>query len=147
MRDAVNWTMTKRTYVDTCVLLVAFKLDERDPTWRRAMEVLGDPDRTIVVSDEVKLETLPKARFYKQDKEIAFYREIFDHAENLGWSVDALRNAIELASTYDIEPADAVHVAHAIEAHVDEFVSAEKPTKPMFRVTAIPMRSLRAPTA
>jgi hypothetical protein len=38
---------------------------------------------------------------------------------------------------------DAIHVAHAVAAKVDEFVSAERPTKPMFRVQIIPISSIR----
>ena len=37
---------------------------------------------------------------------------------------------------------DAVHIAVALEAKADEFVSAEKPNKPMFRVTEIATVSL-----
>jgi hypothetical protein len=37
-----------------------------------------------------------------------------------------------------------MNVAMAIAAQADELVSAEKPTKPMFRVTEIRMASIRA---
>ena len=37
---------------------------------------------------------------------------------------------------------DAVHIAHAVEAGADEFISAESLTKPMFRVLDVPMLSI-----
>jgi hypothetical protein len=44
---------------------------------------------------------------------------------------------------HGIAAMDAIHVAHAATAGVDEFISAEKSTKPMFRVQAIAVRSIR----
>jgi len=136
--------MTKRTYVDTCVLMAALKGKDAVVA-ARALEVLDDPDRSLVISEAVRLEALPKARFNKQVEESAFYEAVFEKAENLGWDSTALHNALDLAIANGIAAMDAIHVSHAIEAHVDEFVSAEGPTKPMFRVNTIPMRSLRAP--
>lgn len=50
--------MPKRTYLDSGVLLAAFRMKEE--TGRRAMEILDDPERTLVVSDAVWLEVMPK---------------------------------------------------------------------------------------
>ena len=38
---------------------------------------------------------------------------------------------------------DSIHVATALPAGADEFISVEKPTRPMFRVRDIHMISLR----
>jgi hypothetical protein len=38
---------------------------------------------------------------------------------------------------------DAIHVALAIAADVDEFVTAEKPNKPIFRVRTISIHSIQ----
>lgn len=48
-----------------------------------------------------------------------------------------------IIATHGIAAMDAIHVAHAIAAGVDEFVSAEKPSRPMFRVQCLAMRSIR----
>ncbi len=44
-----------------------------------------------------------------------------------------LQRAVELASTYDIMNLDALHVAAAERAGVQEFVTTEKPGKPLYR--------------
>ncbi len=133
--------MTKRTYIDTCLLLAAFKGEEE--LGRRALSVLDDPERVLVVSDPVRLEALPKARYHKQQQEVEFYEAVFSQAENIAWNESALRQAHTIAERHGVAAMDAIHVAHALAAGVDEFVSAEKPTKPMFRVQTIAMRSIR----
>lgn len=132
---------TKRTYVDTSVLIAAFKGEGE--LARRARDVLDDPQQTLVVSDAVRLEALPKARYHKRQQEVEFFEAVFSQAEIIAWDASALQQAHTLAEKYGISAMDAIHVAHAVVAGVDEFVSAEKPTKPMFRVQSISMRSIR----
>lgn len=110
---------------------------------RRARDVLDDPQRTLVVSDAVRLEALPKARYHNRQQEAEFFEAVFGQAENIGWDASALQQAHTLAEAYGLSAMDAIHVAHAVAARVDEFVSAEKPTKPMFRVQTICMCSIR----
>jgi predicted nucleic acid-binding protein len=133
--------MPKRTYLDTCLLLAAFKGEGE--LGRRALSVLDDPERVLVVSDAVRLEALPKARYQKQQQEVAFYEAVFSQAENIAWNESALQQAHTIAERHGVAAMDAIHVAHALAAGVDEFVSAEKPSKPMFRVQTIAMRSIR----
>lgn len=133
--------MTKRTYIDTCLLLAAFKGEGE--LGQRALSVLDDPERVLVVSDPVRLEALPKALYHKQQQEVKFYETVFSQAENIAWNESALRQAHTIAEHHGVAAMDAIHVAHAIAAGVDEFASAEKPTKPMFRVQTIAMRSIR----
>ena len=133
--------MPKRTYIDTCLLIAAFKGEGE--LGQRAMSVLDDPERALVLSDAVRLEALPKARYHKQLHELAFYEAVFSQAENIAWDGSALQQAQSIAETHGIAAMDAIHVAHAATAGVDEFISAEKSTKPMFRVQAIAMRSIR----
>lgn len=70
--------MPKRTYVDACVLISAFRGDE--PSASAALAVLGDPARVFVVSDYLRLETLPKPTFHKNDAEVTFYSAFFHAA-------------------------------------------------------------------
>jgi hypothetical protein len=133
--------MPKRTYIDTCLLIAAFRGEGE--LGRRALSVLDDPERTLVVSDAVRLEALPKARHHKQHEEVQFYEEVFSQAENIAWDNAALQQALVIAERHDVAAMDAIHVAHAAMSGVAEFISAEKPTKPMFRVRAIAMRSIR----
>lgn len=133
--------MTKRTYIDTCLLMAAFKGEGE--LGQRALSVLDDPECALVVSDPVRLEALPKARYHKQQQEVEFYEAVFSQAENIAWNESALQQAYTIAESHGVAAMDAIHVAHALAAGVDEFVSAEKPSKPMFRVQTIAMRSIR----
>lgn len=133
--------MPKRTYIDTCLLIAAFKGEGE--LGRRAMSVLDDPERSLVVSDAVRLEAVPKARYHKQQDEVQFYEEVFSQAENIAWDPAALQQALVIAENHGVAAMDAIHVAHAAMAGVAEFISAEKPTKPMFRVQTIAMQSIR----
>ncbi|HET9644821.1 MAG TPA: PIN domain-containing protein [Burkholderiaceae bacterium] len=133
--------MSKRTYVDTCLLMAAFKGEGE--LGMRALSVLDDPARTLVVSDAVRLEAVPKARYHKQLEEAAFYEAVFSRAENMAWDCTALQKAHAIAESHGVAAMDAIHIVNAVAASADEFISAEKPTKPMFRVPAIVMRSIR----
>lgn len=133
--------MPKRTYLDSGVLLAAFAA--QGDVGIKAMEVLDDPDRQLVVSDAVKLETLPKPIYQKRTEEVEFYSLVFAQSECLPWSLDTLQKARRVAELHDLAAMDAIHVATALDAGVDEFVTAEKPTKPMFRIVDLCMYSIR----
>lgn len=133
--------MPKRTYLDSGVLLAAFAA--QGDVGIKALEVLDDPDRHLVISDAVKLELLPKPIYEKRKEEVEFYQAVFEQAECLSWSLDTLQHSQGVAEQHGIAAVDAIHVATALDAGVDEFLTAEKPTKPMFRVMALRMRSIR----
>ncbi len=108
--------MPKRTYIDTCLLIAAFKGEGE--LGRRALGVLDDPDRLLVVSDAVRLEAMPKARYHKQRQEVEFYEAVFDQAENIAWNSTALQRAHVIAEAHGVAAMDAIHVAHAAVAGV-----------------------------
>ena len=58
---------------------------------------------------------------------------------------DVLYHAHDLAQRYGIAAMDAIHVATAIAAEIDEFVSGEKQSKPLFQVRELATISLRGP--
>jgi len=131
----------KRTYIDACVLITAFQA--KGPGWRRAFEVIDDPDRSFVVSDYLRLEVLPKPTFNKKNEEVEFMNEIIEAAqEEVPSSPLLTKLAIELAGKYDLTPIDSLHVGSAVVAGVDELVTMEKPTKPMCRVKEVRVVSL-----
>jgi len=132
----------KRTYIDASVLIAAFQGD--GIISRRAMEVLDDPNRELVVSDFLRLEVLPKPTFHKRTEEVEFMNAVLENAaENVPCDPGVTKKAIELASDYDVAPMDALHVGAASAAKVDEFVTMEKSTKPICRVKEIRVTSLR----
>ena len=133
--------MPKRTYIDANLLIAAFRGEGE--LGQRAIEILDDPDRALVISDAVRLEVQPKPRYEKRQQEIDFYDAVLDQAEHVKWRTDTLYRAHDLAEKHGIAAMDAIHVATALDAGVDEFVTAEKPTKPMFRVAELRMQSIR----
>ncbi|MDE2388977.1 MAG: PIN domain-containing protein [Betaproteobacteria bacterium] len=133
--------MSKRTYIDANLLIAAFRGEGE--LGQHAIEILDDPDRALVVSDAVRLEVQPKPRYEKRQQEIDFYDEVFGRAEHLEWRTETLYRAHNLAEKHGIAAMDAIHVAMALDAGVDEFVTGEKSTKPMFRVKELQMHSIR----
>jgi predicted nucleic acid-binding protein len=101
-----------RTYIDANILIAAFQ--GKDSVAQRALQVLDDPNRKLVVSDYLRLEVLPKPTFHKRQDEIDFMQVIFDEAaENLSTSPELTSLAIDLSSKYDMTPIDALHIAAA----------------------------------
>ena len=66
--------MTKRTYIDANPLIAAWKGDEE--AGLAALTVLDDLDRTLLVSDALWLEVMPKAIYEKRQGEQVFYQFI-----------------------------------------------------------------------
>lgn len=127
--------MPLRTFLDSGVLLAAFRGDSQ--SHQAAMAIIDDDTRELVVSDLVKLEVIPKASFHKRAEEVAFYEAIFDAASTISVTTgDAINRAIELAKKNDLAPIDACHAERALSEMVDEFVTTEKPTKPLFRINS-----------
>jgi predicted nucleic acid-binding protein len=133
--------VTKRTYLDTGVLLAAFQ--SSSTLHEQAMQILDDPERELLLSDAVWLETVPKAIYEKREKEVNFYNEIFKSASCSGWNIEILQSARKLATQYGLAAMDAIHMAHALASNADEFVTGEKEGKPLFRVEEIAVRTIQ----
>ncbi len=115
-----------------------------DEAYQRAMKVLDDPERSFVSSVYVRLETLPNAVFFNREEEVEACESFFDQvARWVPSSPELSTRAFELACQYGLGAVDALHVA-AAEAADAELVTAEKPTKPMLRVSPPQVVSIRA---
>lgn len=125
------------TYVDAAVLIYAAKKPTAGTFTRRlrALQILTDPNREFVSSEFLRLEVLPIPNYFKKSNEIAFYQAFFNGVSH--WVTDSqlLNSAYQLASQYGLGALDALHISAAISVNA-EFISAEKPTKPMYRVAA-----------
>lgn len=120
-----------RTFLDSGVLLAAARSLQRDRD--RALQILGDPDRTFLTSPFVHLELVPKAIFNKRRLERAFYEEYFTAAE---WfrDLDTIEAAAHVeAAKAGLAAMDALHLAAAHLARADEFITTERPEKPIYR--------------
>ncbi len=122
----------KVTYLDSCVLIAAFQGNHE--LYEEAIRLLDEEDRKFVISDYVKLETYPKPFTHKRQNELEFMQCIYDNSTHIETSPEVTKNAIELAGNYDLGPMDALHASIAMSGNVDEFITAEKPTKPFSKV-------------
>lgn len=132
----------KSTFLDTTLLISA--VQGKDDIYEEALTVIDDPDREFVSSVYVQLETLPMATWLEQNDQVEAYGVIFANVSR--WvpsSPELSQRALGLAGEYGLGAMDALHVA-AAEAAEAELVTAEKPTKPMLRVTSITVTSIRA---
>jgi predicted nucleic acid-binding protein len=124
-----------RTFLDSGVLLTAARSVSRDR--ERALQVLEDPNRIFLTSPFIELEVVPKSVFHKMTLEKSFYDEFFRTAE---W----FRDLEKIAATARLEAVksgiaamDALHVAAAHLSGADEFVTTERPGKPMYRTSLV----------
>jgi len=133
----------KRTYIDASVLIAAFQGDE--VTSQRAMRILDDLNRRLVVSVFIRLEVLPKSTYHLRFEEVEFMKAVLESAaEDVPTSPDLTHRAINLAGKYDLNPLDSLHISAAIIANVDEFITLEKETKPICQVKEIKVTSLHS---
>ena len=131
-----------RTFIDSGVLLAAFKAGGE--LAENALAMLGDPERQFVTSDFVRLELLPKPLCYGNDAERRFYEAFFASVEQVVRASPTLvEEAQREAEAVGLSAVDALHVAAAKRAACDEFVAAEKLTKPLFRVAGIKVTTIR----
>jgi predicted nucleic acid-binding protein len=126
--------MAKRTYIDSNLIINAVRPSVDREQRLRALAVLEEPSRTFIVSDYVKMETLPKMRYNKQQKQVEFTEVLFQKSEYIRSSGKIIDKAEELAEQYGLAAMDALHAASAIAAGADELLTFESPTKPFFRI-------------
>jgi predicted nucleic acid-binding protein len=128
-----------KTFLDAGVLLTAWRGRDAEA----ALGVMEDPRRQFYSSQLVKLELLPKPAFFKHEAEIEFYQTHFQAVKGEEpLSRELGEKAGELARQYGLAAVDALHLAAAIRQGADEFITAEKPGKPMFRVRGIAVKSI-----
>ena len=130
-----------KTFLDSGVLLTAWRGRDAEA----ALKVMEDPDRQFYTSQMVKLELLPKAAYFKQRAEIRFYQIHFQAAmgvEPLSRELGELAQVI--ARSNGIAAMDALHLAAAIRQGAEEFITSEKPGKPIFRAKGIRVKSIHS---
>jgi predicted nucleic acid-binding protein len=119
-----------RTYLDSGVLIAICR--GKPEVAQSALALLNDPDREIILSEAVRLEVMPKAIYEDRRGEREALESVLSSAQVLPWSLRVLEQAYQLACIYGIAAMDAIHLAFAVEAKAEEFVTPEKPTKPLF---------------
>ncbi|ARV63398.1 nuclease (plasmid) [Nostocales cyanobacterium HT-58-2] len=131
----------KITFIDSGVLVAAARgVGELSET---ALSILEDSGREFASSEFIKLEVLPKAIYNKQTEEAEFYEAFFSAVTY--WANDlekVMQDSYSIACQYGLAAMDALHMAAALSVGAEEFVTTEKSTKPMFRVSDIRVISL-----
>jgi predicted nucleic acid-binding protein len=129
------------TYVDSGVLI--FAAQGTTESAALALPFLADPAREYVTSDYVRLEVLPKCTYHKRDAEIEFYSAFFKlNSRTIPTSPALLEYALEEACSIGISGLDAVHIACAVFAGAEEFITSEKHTTPIHRTKKIKVVSI-----
>lgn len=129
-----------KTFLDSGVFLIAWRQNELSTA---ALSVLSDDARQFFSSQLTRLELLPKPRHEKRPLEAAFYEGHFEEVAAFEPLSESLGNEAEtLATRYGLAGPDALQIAAAIRQGVEEFVTSEKPGKPMFRVKELRVISL-----
>ena len=132
------------TYIDSGVLIFAAKGTTEAAAL--ALPFLGDPNREYVTSDYVRLEILPKATFHNRVAEVAFYNLFFTTVSRSIPTSDALlQYALDEACKTGIQGLDAVHIACAVFAGAEEFITSEKTTTPIHRTRLVKVISIFPP--
>lgn len=118
------------TFIDSSVLVNAI-VGQDAARKMRALAVLGDPHREFVATQFLVLEVMPIPIKYKRKRELAFYDRYFKGVNTWIDPASIIHPAYNLACQHGLGAIDALHLAAAITAGA-EFVSAEKPTKPIY---------------
>ncbi len=127
--------MTKiLTFIDASVLIYAAKKPTAETFARRfrALKLISDPDREFISTEFLKMEVLPIPVYFKKQREIRFHEIFFDSVSIWADSASLIEPAYEIGCRYGLAAMDALHIA-AAQQHEAEFISAEKPTKPIYR--------------
>ncbi|MBD2254458.1 type II toxin-antitoxin system VapC family toxin [Nostoc parmelioides] len=131
----------KISFIDSGVLVAAAR--SVGELSEKALSILEDSEREFASSVFVKLEVIPKAIFNQRTKESEFYETFFSGVTYWANDLDKIvQDAYQIASQYGLAAMDALHIAAALSVGAEEFVTTEKKTKPMFRVSSIKVISI-----
>jgi len=129
----------KRTYLDSSVLIQAIQGVDGDKT----AGLLEDPEREFVAAAFLKLELLPQPTFHKRKAELEFLEAFFERVTEWREADEVLVTAaLAEAKSVPLTAVDAIHVAAAKALRCDEFITAEKPGKPLHKVRSLKVRFL-----
>jgi len=133
-----------RTYVDSGILIWAAHGVPRNA--ELALKFISDPTREFVTSDYIRLELIPKATFHQNLSELEFYETFFRaNIRCIPTSESLIKNAMDEGCTTGISGIDALHVACAVFAGAEEFITTEKVTKPIHSTRLIRVTCIRPP--
>jgi predicted nucleic acid-binding protein len=133
---AARW-IAIRLFLDADVLIAAFR---GVPELRnRALALLAQPDADFVFSPFLRLEVILKPTFHGNTIELDFYRAYLKAATCYGDLNRIFEIAEREALKHGIQVLDSLHLAAANLARCDAFITLEKPEKPLYRTSLVPV--------
>ncbi len=133
-----------RTFLDAGVLIAAAR--GTGVIAVRAHAILDDPERVFVTSEYIRMEVLPKALYYRQNQEVLLYERFFSRAAQVvPASASMMMRAYTEACAFGLAALDAFHIAAAKFSGSEEFLTTERPTTPLFRVTGMVIKTIMIP--
>ena len=132
--------MAYRVFLDADVLIAAFQGERQ--LRECALAILSEPLFEFVYDPLLKMEVMIQPTYQRHTLELAFYNEYFNHAKCFGNLNQMFEIGGREAMKHGIAVVDALHVAAAHLARCAVLVTAEKPTKPMFRTKLIRVVSI-----
>ncbi len=131
------------TFLDAGILIAAVRGQEEEAAC--ALAILEDPERSFLTSDFLRLEVLPKAIYYQRPAEAALYERYFAKARFIPVSAALVAQAYTEACTFGLSALDALHIAAAKFSGAEEFITTERRTTPLFRVTGLVIKTIALP--
>jgi len=119
------------TVVDSSVLITA-AIGPHPAQRMRAISLIADRRREFAATRFLKLEVLPIPTRYQKRKELNLYERFFSNVVTWLDEEPLIQPALDLACQYGLGALDALHLAAAISLNA-EFVSAVRPTKPLYQ--------------
>jgi len=108
-----------------------------------ALSVIADESREFVCSDYVKLEVIPKPKYFGRTSELSFYEAFFGNvSEWLPFDYSDLEEAFQEACLSGLSAMDAVHVVIAAESGCEELVTSERAGSSIHRTRLIQITSI-----
>jgi len=129
------------SFIDAGVLIQATRFEEDAED---ALAIIYDPFRELASSFYLLLEVLPKAQYNQRNKESQFY-QFFSELVTV-WATDwevIHKEAERQSRLYGLGAMDALHIAAALSVRADEFVTAERADRSIFRTPDIRVVSSR----
>lgn len=131
----------KITFIDSGVLVTAARGVGEDS--EKALEILADSNREFASSEFIKMEVIPKAIYNRKTAEAEFYELFFSAVTYWTNNIEkVIQDAYNIACQYGLAAMDALHIAAALSVGAEEFMTTEKKTKPMFRISSIKVISI-----
>ena len=131
------------TFLDAGILIADGRGKETDAA--RAVTLLEDPTRSFITSDFLRMEVLPKALYYQRSGEVSLYERFFSKARLIPVSASLAVQAYKEACAFGLSALDALHITAAKASGAQEFITTERTSTPLFRVTGLVITTISPP--